>query len=238
MKTKLLSVAVFSAIGALCTPAFALEPQANPPAAAYVKITKQINPHFPPRLLRRGVTHGEAVTSISIDASGKIVDWLVSRYTHKEFADAAVNALKQWEFTPLQGVGVVMDVTFIYRIDGVVAVERFGGETTANLAYQDYTYRPCPPKELDKVPALKHRVTPTYPEEFEKQGITGSALVKFYIDESGRTRLAVPIAADNSILGGLATAAVDQWQFEPPTRAGKPVLVEVTQRFAFQPKGK
>lgn len=231
MKMTFLSAALFGAAFALCGTAS----QAASSTPALVKITKQISPHYPIRLLRRGVTEGEAVIKISLDQNGKLLDCLVERYTEPEFADLALDAIKQWEFKLREPVGVVMGVIFQYRMNGVVAIERFAVDNVIaeERLRGDYAYQPCPPKELDHRPKPIRVVSPDYPQALEQQGIEGSVAIDFYIDEQGRTRLPAPLSQENSVLASLATAAMEQWQFEPPTRAGKPVLVHATQRFSF-----
>lgn len=237
MKPIFFSVALFGALTVWPSGASAAEPQAST-GAAMVNVTRQISPFFPVRLLRQGVTHGEAVVEVSLDQSGKLADYLVARYTHPEFADAAVDALQHWEFKLNQPVGVVMEIVFLFRLNGVLAVERFGGEGTLrhSVSAGEYVYQPCAPGELDHPPKPSHVVPPSYPAELEQQGVEGVVSINFYIDEKGRARLPVPVTQENRLLASLATAAVEQWQFEPPTRAGKPVLVHATQRFSFVAK--
>lgn len=214
------------------------EPRAEENSSALVKVVRQITPHFPIRLMRQGVTRGEATIAVAIEPDGKLHDFLVSRYTHRDFADAALDAVKEWKFSLSQPVGVVMEVSFLYEITGVLAIERYGIDARSNeeTSRTFYAYQPCAPKDLDHPPKVTRQVPPVYPEEFERQGLVGVVTIHFYIDEQGHARLPVPAAAENQVLGSLATAAVAQWQFEPPTRGGKPVLVRAAQRFAFVAK--
>lgn len=214
------------------------ESRRRPLAPCWLKSRGKSLRFFPVRLLRQGITQGEAVVAVSLDQTGKLVDYLVARYTHPEFADAAVDALKQWKFKLDQPVGVVMEIVFLFRQNGVLAVERFGGEGVLHRSTSagEYVYQPCAPGELDHPPKPLHLVPPSYPIELEQQGVEGVVSIDFYIDEKGHARLPVPVTQENSFLASLATAAVEQWEFEPPTRAGKPVLVHASQRFSFVAK--
>lgn len=238
MKRTFISAALFGAVFALSGTVRGTASQATSATPALVKVTQQISPHFPIRLLRRGVTEGEAVIRISLDQTGKLSDCLVERYTEPEFAEAALDAIKQWQFKLREPVGVVMGVTFLYRMHGVVAIERFAVDNVVAEERNkgEYAYAPCSPRDLDHRPKPTRVVSPDYPQELEQKGIEGSVAIDFYIDEQGRTRLPAPLTTENSILAGLATAAMEQWQFEPPTRGGKPVLVHATQRFSFVAK--
>jgi len=66
----------------------------------------------------------------------------------------------------------------------------------------------------------------------------GKVSVEFYIDETGRVRMpSVDLETNEAYedLSATAIAAVGQWQFEPPTVKGRPVLVVAHQDFTFQP---
>ena len=98
-----------------------------------------------------------------------------------------------------------------------------------------YSYSACRLRELDRIPIPAHVVPPTPPKGGlrDKRTIT----VEFYIDEEGRVRMpAIDREEPDDAYAAAAVAAVEQWQFEPPTRKGLPVLVLARQDFAFVPK--
>src|ERR1039458_8942848 len=74
------------------------------PASAHTWIVPQIvrtvEPPFPPVLQRLGVTRGSVKLVVKVDKTGKLEDVLVTEYTHREFADEAIKAVKQWTFNP------------------------------------------------------------------------------------------------------------------------------------------
>jgi len=76
--------------------------------------------------MQNAVTHGEARVRVSIDATGKLLDALVLAYTHREFGDEALRAVKAWRYEPGlengEPIGVVGDVTFAFEASGTVAV--------------------------------------------------------------------------------------------------------------------
>lgn len=229
------AMAYFGAIVLLFATANALEPRVSSNQPASAVLTKQIKPHFPIRLLKQGVTHGEATIAVTVDPSGKVSDYLVTRYTHKEFADASLSALREWEFAPTAGVSLLLEATFIFRTDGMVVIERHGMDRDLPELVDSgrYAFSAAKAAELDRTPKPVRVVSPLYPAELKQQGVSGTVEVSFYIDQGGRVRFVAPSAADNPLLAACATAAVEQWQFEPPTRRGKPALVRATQRFAF-----
>jgi TonB family protein len=202
-------------------------------------------PLFPHRLMQLGVTQGEAQVAINTDATGKLVEWLVIGYTAPEFADAAVRAIKHWEFKParLRGepVGTVVELIFSFEAKGVVVssadlTEQFTGHLMRIMEGR-YTYRPCAVQQLDRLPAPTVTVAPHYSNALAAQGVKGSVTVEFFIDESGTVRMPSASAKDNTTLTALAVDAVSHWKFTPPTSRGRGVLVKASQEFNFKNGG-
>ena len=55
--------------------------------------------------MKRNGTTGGATLSLVVDAEGKVHDVQVVKFTHQEFADAAIEAVSQWQFDPGQKNG-------------------------------------------------------------------------------------------------------------------------------------
>jgi TonB family protein len=208
-----------------------------------VQIKQTVEPTFPPHLLQIGVTEGMVRLAINTDAQGKLVEMLVVGYTRPELADAAVSAIKQWEFGParLRGepVGTTIELLFHFEARGVVVSTcNFNDvieERMAHIIGIHYVYQPCSLAELDRIPTPIVAVKPPYPPELAEKGVKGSVTVEFYIDETGAIRVPAVSAKDDSQLSALAVGALRQWKFEPPTRNGRPVLVKASQMFNFGP---
>jgi TonB family protein len=243
MKTFLPKLSLAIAVGALLSSTYAAELPGKPNADVPLKIIEKINPVYPIRMLNDGYIRGEAQIVFLVDAAGQLGDCLVTTYTQKEFANVALHALKKWKFEPAkvqgQPVSTVVDMTFLFEINGVVTIER---QPTSTIPYEEavlendkYAFQPCPTKLLDGAPKPIRVTKPVYPKEFGDQGITGKVVIEFYIDEQGRARLPIAIQASHPTLAALAISAVEQWQFEPPTRKGQPVLVCASQEFTFVP---
>jgi hypothetical protein len=60
-------------------------------------------------------------------------------------------------------------------------------------------------------------------------------LVDFYIDETGRPRMAAADVEGNVEVTSACLQAIEQWRFTPPTRRGRPVTIRACQRFDFRP---
>jgi TonB family protein len=210
-----------------------------------MKILQTTDPVFPAHLLQVGVTEGEAQVAVNTDADGNLADWLVISYTHPDFADSAIKAIKQWKFEParLQGapVNTTVEVSFHFEAKGVV-VSTTGlydmlESRLMRFTAGHYAYQPCDPRRLDRTPAPLVLIAPRYPGELAKQGVKGIVTIEFFIDETGTVRLPAGVAKDNNVLTALALDAVKQWKFTPPTSRGKGVLVKASQVFDFNATG-
>ena len=209
-----------------------------------LKILQTVTPAFPFGLPELGYLEGEARIAIAVDETGKLTDWLIVGYTHRRFADEYVNAIKQWEFEPARvrgkPVSVQIELLISFETSGVVisssdissSVQRYSNRL---FKYRD-AYQPCTMKEIDRIPTPQNAVSPVYSDTLAKQGVQGTVVVDFFIDETGTLRMPAIQSADFDELASLAVAAIQQWKFEPPTRKGVPVMVRAKQVFHFGPK--
>ncbi len=208
-----------------------------------MKINQTVNAVFPRNLADAGVTRGACQVAIYVDASGKLAEWLVVKYTAREFGAAAVAALQSWTYEPARvdgvPVGSTLDLVFSYEAQGVVVSMTNLSQIVDLMVMQmrttdRYVYQPCSGDELDRVPVATVTVKPQYPRSLAEKGIRGRVTVEYYIDETGAVRMPCVSVEDNPILASLTIAAVSQWKFEPPTSHGRPVLIKATQEFNFK----
>lgn len=204
------------------------------------KIRETVRPQFPAQLLHRGIARGQARVRVSLSETGALLDALVVACSHRDFGDEALRVVRAWRFEPerVNGapIGVVAEVAFEFVTSGPVVVAQ-----RAPAAWQEESARDTGPdgfaaaglKTLDRIPEPAKVVPPVFPAEWRARGITGSATIEFYIDEAGRVRIPLALAATHPELGASAIAAVVQWQFQPPTRGGKPILARAEQVFRF-----
>lgn len=221
------------------------EPAPLPAGYTPLKIDQTWQPMFPQQATAIGFSTGEAHVVINVDANGALADWLVVGYSHPSFADQAMNAIKKWKFEPARWQGepvpVVVRVDFNFERQGLTIVTQSPQENLQErfleLDKDQYAYRVHLLQELDHIPRPVHIVEPIYPADWANRGITGIVNIEFYIDEAGKVRLpAVESRGVSPLLGNLALTAVQQWQFEPATCKGKPVLVRASQSFNFGTK--
>jgi outer membrane biosynthesis protein TonB len=206
-----------------------------------VKVEQTVEGQFPASLAFTTITSGEARVMINIDADGKLVDLMVTGYSDPAFAAEATGLLKQWRYTAATVNGEPVGVRIPLRIDFIAkgrVVSLTAMETTNAMTQQmmptKLIKRVCTADELDHPIEILRSVSPPNPGKADNAVQTsGSTLVDFYVDETGRIRMPVVIETTNERYAQVAVAALNLWQFSSPTRGGKPVAVRVQQKFIF-----
>ena len=235
---SVLSFVVISAVGLVFQAHGAPEPDAAEP----MKILKTRQPIFPPDLNRTGITTGYAVIALNVDAKGNLADYLPIAYTHEDFYRSSVDALTRWQFVPASEAGqpraVITQMTFNFESGGNVVEMNVGDDVNAQfnrMRPEQEVFRIFKLNELDQIPVPVDIVRPGYPEAFLGSQLEGTAIIEFYIDESGDVRLPAVIEQSAGDFAGAAMEAVLQWKFEPPMKDGKPVTALARQKFNFAP---
>ena len=234
MKTSL----IFLGIVSLITPIFAVEPVATQTSEKHFKIIQTAQPMYPARMMSEGVSNGTVKVVLHVNSQAQLADFLVVAYTHKAFAEEAERVVQKWKFEPEyvdgEPIDTIMTIVFNFEVNGVMLVQKYGGDLPYNEFLRGYESQACSLKNLDGIPTPVSIVAPTYPKEWADKGITGKVVIDFYIDETGKVRFVAAPAGSQELLAGIAVAAVNKWQFTPPTRKGKPVLVHAQQIFDFR----
>lgn len=119
---------------ALAASALMAEP-ARRPEFQSAKIIQTVSPVFPESLVAVCRNGGQARVVLSVDADGRLNEWLVISHTRREFAEAAVSALREWSFEPArlrgEAVSVSIELTFHFEVRGDVTVSFYIDEQGA-----------------------------------------------------------------------------------------------------------
>jgi TonB family protein len=114
---------------------------------------------------------------------------------------------------------------------GEGAVPRGGAGAVVRPAKPDD--QPPPGKPVVTMPKLVHFENAPYPPEAEKQKIEGSPVLKLTVDATGKvTAVEVAEPAGHGFDEAAKEAAL-KFVFEPATRDGKPILVQILYRYKF-----
>jgi len=209
-----------------------------------LRIIQTTETNFPPGLLMDGVRDGAVRAVLHVDADGKLLDCLVTGFTHDGFARELLTQLRDWQFEPArqrgEQVSARAEVIFAFEARGqVISVQPGQGLTTSAGEWGTSALQSllCKLSDLDAPPKVVHVVQPYHPgRRLQPPQLRGAATVDFYIDGEGRPRMPVVVRASHEVLGAAAATALAEWRFAPPTRAGRPVVVRATQQFTFSDK--
>ena len=210
-------------------------------------------PAFPVSLVQRGILTGQAVVVVSIDATGRLSDWLVIESSDRAFIKSISEVIEDWRFEPAYEDGVAFDcVQAIPMFFEARIVENGGSGAQTNRTMSHFlkpqiehlppvTGRSRPLKfagidELDAFPELVARAKPEMPKEVFERSLGSEARFEFYIDIKGRVRMPHLVAADgNADPFALVAAqvALEDWRFKPLTSKGKKVVFKAAQTIRF-----
>jgi TonB family protein len=185
------------------------------------------------------VLQGTVVAAIGRDERGRVEDVLVLESSDRRFADAALDAIREWRFaapanTDRSPEASVPVVRFLFTTGSVSMVPL----TAANRTGARRIVRADTPVELpnfshlDETPKALHSPTPEFPAPLRERVANGTVVLKYFVDTEGRVRLPVVITATAPEFGRAAITALRQWRFEAPRIDGKPVIA--LERHAFQ----
>lgn len=234
---------IFAFSVCLASVASALPPGMEaPPPYVPLQVHQTQPARFPPAMQDVGLYTGEATIAVAIDRDGRLSDCLAVRYSHPAFADAAVEAVRHWSYGPALIRGrpesATADINFYFKSRGTVVVDltpiMYADLVHFRVAPNAMAYSARSLRELDRIPVPVSIVKPGNPHHRQ----TARVRVSFYIDESGRVRMAAASSdatLNNNDLTAEAVTAVEQWRFEPPLYHGRPTIAFVEQDFNFRP---
>lgn len=203
-------------------------------------LTRYTEPAFPASARAEGIPDGIVTLAISRNADGVPGDILVIDTTDHRFAEAALEAVRQWRFTsvaPGEALAPVL-VRIGFRLTGVVYVHTHNlskvGLLAAHVAQK--LREPVRIPELHRlavVPKALAQPMPAYPAALAGKAIEGLARVRFFVDEEGRVRLPQVVEATNPEFARAALAAVALWRYEPPRQGARRIVAVESWSFKF-----
>lgn len=91
-------------------------------------------------------------------------------------------------------------------------------------------------KNLDQQPEKRYTPAPVYPFDMHAQGVTGTVVVAFLVDQNGDVQQAYAKSSTRREFELAATSAVAKWKFRPGRKAGHSVItrMEIPIEFSLQ----
>lgn len=187
------------------------------------RLLKEVKPNYSPQAIRDRV-QGTVRMEVVVNTDGTPGEVRVVKPLEPSLDEEAVKALKQWRFMPGtkdgQPVAVMVDVemSFTLRSRGPRL-----GSPEVYIAGDGVT-----------LPKLVYETKPIYPDEARNASVEGMVSLECVVLPDGGVG---DIRVTKSLEPKLdieATRAVAQWRFEPGTKDGRAVPVQVTIEVEFR----
>lgn len=179
-------------------------------------VKKRVDPSASKSALKQQ-QEGEAFVRVNVDSRGQITSAQVIKATTEELGAAALEAARQWEFSPAtdkKGKAVKSEATIPFKF-------KLGQEGKSDAD-----------KEITPVPI--HRVNPDYPESAKREKREGNVVVRVEIDVEGNIASAKILVGDGEDLNAAALNAANGWRFEPVKKDGKAIAASAVIPFQFK----
>ena len=211
---------------------------------------RQTRPVYPEDL-RQSSTEGYAVVGFVVEPDGTVGYAQSISATNPEFGDAALTAVRGWNFQAGRFNGQLvksyMEIPIYFTLSQPApvsvavnpAVPAAAALTPTAPAPVELTIPPLPQgvydvSVLDQYPTPISQPSPRYPEEERRSGTQGYATVLFIVEADGTVSNILAVRATDSAFGDAASAAVSQWRFRPATLQGQPVRCRVLVPINFE----
>lgn len=236
MKRRLLLLFSTAAALASGSPLFAREEARAPEPIKTVapEPIRTVAPEHPPRLFAARIG-GDAEVECLVSAEGMVTEARVLSATRPEFGEAALAAIRQWQFRPAvrdgQPVAVRVTVPFGFRVSSDELLEAFAKRKVFLEVEGDI----IPAEQLPAWPMPKQLLVPNYPSELRGSGKRGKAVVSVIINREGKVVNPMLVKATWPEFERPALAAAVSLEFAPqlgPDR--QPVNVSMDLQFDFK----
>ena len=187
---------------------------------------KTPNGKMPDGFIRRKL-QGRVGFVAAVDTTGHLVRPTILFATHVEFVSAALEALKEWEFTP----GMQGDLPIPSKIQGTVICGDEQKDARAVLMANGVTGTDGQAPAIAPFPVLLS--DPVVPYDLLMKGASGSAIAEFVVKTDGRVgEIRLRSATDPRFADALRSA-LERWVFTPAEKAGQPVEASLSKRVVF-----
>lgn len=221
-------------------------PKADEVRADFSEHDAPIEAQYPGHAFAEGVFKGSATVGVMVDAKGQPTDFLLIRYTRSYFGESLLREAHRQHFTPrrVRGMAVPGPFSFTYEFAPPQRMVNLTSFDAAERRHEEiaggpkFIYEPQLEIKTDGGHLQPVRLAvPLLPDGYAAPpGKLVTAIVSFYVDESGHVRLPnVEYAASATVIPN-AIAAISRWEFKPPTIQGQPVLVFAKRVVAFRPR--
>lgn len=187
-----------------------------------------------PLELRQQLTNGDAEVECLIGVDGKIHEAKVSSASHPEFGEAALEAIRQWEFKAGESEGkpvpMRVKIPIAFRMSRETIIETLARRPV----FVEVNETVVPAEQLPKWPLPKRFHQPGYPTELRGSGKRGKAVVAVVIDKEGRVINPRIVKTTHPEFALPSMMAATILEFTPQTMADKQaIFVSMEIQFDF-----
>jgi len=208
-----------------------------PKDATKPKPIKQPSPLYPYAMSRAGLT-GQVKVSFVIDKQGNVRDAFVIESNNPWFERPALNALRQWKFTPGEVDGRLVNTRAAQRID--FNLDPAGRPPELWNVTKGKKHDKQPPEfQWETPPIPKMTMFPVYPFEPLRAGTPGKVRIAYVVGPQGRVVAAKVVEATTPEFGAAVAAMFDAWRFKPAKlKDGQPAYARLAAEYEFKPNGR
>jgi len=228
-----------------------LSPSASdvPPCREVPAPERMIRPKYPKEALRNGKA-GTVRIRVVVTSEGR-TKGLVVVEGEPDFSKSALVAIHEWRFHPVSKKGRSVETTYNVHVrfnsllreansDVELESPKEEDEGTSAASPTDFKFD-TPDGPVYKVspqngvvgPKVTYQTDPEFSEQARKAAEQGNVTVSLVVGTDGKPRNIKVECSSVPDLNGKAIEAVNSWRFEPGTRDGKPVMVEIAVEVEF-----
>jgi TonB family protein len=196
------------------------------------RMEKMVRPAYPPECKAAGI-QGTVVLKAVIGKDGSIVNLeRVNKLVDERLADAAMEAVKQWQYRPTLLNGQPVEVMTEIEVNFTLAEKQAAAGGWTGVKGPDGGVYRAADGVTSPVPIYK--VEPAYSEQARAAGFQGTVLLTVVVDEEGTPQEIKVLRALGMGLDEKAVEALGKWKFRPAMKDGKPVRVKANVEINFR----
>ena len=203
---------------------------------------KRVSPAHPPEMLKK-FKNGRAIVECLITETGEIHELKIVTADEPEFGEAAMEAVRQWEFRPGEKAGKPVAVRLQIPFEFVLTAEQIIESAVRRRVFQEIHELIVPAQEMPSWPRPLEYLLPRYPESLKGSGKYGKAVVSIVINKEGKVMNPKIVKATYPEFMLPALAAAARLEFPPQVMANNQhIHVSMDIQFDFKadketPKG-
>jgi TonB family protein len=201
----------------------------TPPRATY-----QARAVYPPDMVLSAQS-GLVKVHFVVDIEGRVRNAYVFSSTNPGLNQPALDAIAKWRFEPGRRNGVPVKVALVIPFDFTVRGPSTQGHEAFDVSDDRSDQSKLPPElRYDLPPKPANVVLAVYPFELLRDGVGGTAEVRFLVNRMGKAEQAIVVKATRPEFGQALLAMIDAWRFQPAMKDGKPTqaVMDIAQEFS------